>query len=82
MFDDRRLIFIGFSDGQGSAELNQQLALERARAIREAVVLAAETLDDERVTLDVAAFGEAMPMACDEVDWGRKINRRVEVWVE
>jgi len=31
--------------------------------------------------LDVDAFGETMPMACDDSDWGRQVNRRVEVWV-
>jgi phosphate transport system substrate-binding protein len=29
----------------------------------------------------VDAFGEAMPMACDDTAWGRQVNRRVEVWV-
>jgi phosphate transport system substrate-binding protein len=29
----------------------------------------------------VAAFGEALPMACDETPAGRRLNRRVEVWI-
>jgi phosphate transport system substrate-binding protein len=29
----------------------------------------------------VEAFGEALPMACDETAAGRRLNRRVEVWV-
>ena len=28
------------------------------------------------------AFGEAMPMACDDTVWGRGANRRVEVWLD
>ena len=42
---------------------------------------AAVTANLERVDLGVDAFGEAMPMACDDSDWGRQVNRRVEVWV-
>ena len=30
---------------------------------------------------EVLGFGEALPMACDQVAWGQRINRRVEVWV-
>ena len=47
-----------------------------------AVLDAAETFDPERVVIEAEAFGEALPMACDDTDWGRRINRRVEVWVE
>ena len=34
-----------------------------------------------RVAMRAEAFGEAMPMACDDTGWGRQVNRRVEVWV-
>lgn len=80
-FDTRRLLFVGFSDGQGPAGPNRDIALRRAEAVRRAVQQAAETADLARVTLDVDAFGEAMPMACDDSSWGRQANRRVEVWV-
>lgn len=59
-----------------------QLALDRAQAVRDAVAITARGLDAGRVTLDAIAFGEAMPMACDETAWGRGINRRVEVWID
>ncbi|WP_171042905.1 substrate-binding domain-containing protein [Maritimibacter alexandrii] len=81
-FDGRRLTFVGFSDGQGAAALNLRLAARRADAVRRAVLDAAETFDPERVVIEAEAFGEALPMACDDTDWGRRINRRVEVWVE
>jgi len=45
------------------------------------VVRAAETANLERIKLELEAFGEAMPMACDDTAWGRQVNRRVEVWV-
>ena len=79
--DGRELIFAGFSDGEGSAEANRALARDRAIAVRDAVQLAAPAADLGRVGFRIAAFGEALPMACDDTDWGRQVNRRVEVWL-
>ena len=81
LYDERRLVFVGFSDSEGSAEVNARISKRRAEAVRQAVVDAAETDDLSRVSLEAEAFGEAMPMACDETSWGRQVNRRVEVWV-
>ncbi|WP_245904246.1 phosphate ABC transporter substrate-binding/OmpA family protein [Roseicyclus mahoneyensis] len=81
-FDGRRLVFVGFSDGEGQAELNLRLSLRRAETVRNAIQAAAEAAEPDRVTLDIDAFGEAMPMACEDSDWGRAVNRRVEVWLE
>lgn len=80
-YDGREILFVGFSDGAGPAASNLTIASKRAEAVRIAVELAAETADLDRVTLDSDAFGEAMPMACDDTKWGREVNRRVEVWV-
>lgn len=82
VYDARRLMFVGFSDGDGPANINQQIAEKRAEAVREAVTAMAETLPEGRVTIETAAFGEAMPMACDDTQWGAQVNRRVEVWVD
>ena len=80
--DARRLVFVGFSDGEGPATANREIALKRATAVKEAVLAAAETANPERLNLEVMAFGEAMPMACDDSAWGRQVNRRVEIWVQ
>ncbi|WP_436398355.1 phosphate ABC transporter substrate-binding/OmpA family protein [Roseobacter sp. S98] len=80
-YDSGELLFVGFSDGNGPALANQSISLRRAEAVRRAVLDAAETFDRDRTILEVDAFGEAMPVACDSSDWGRLINRRVEVWV-
>jgi phosphate transport system substrate-binding protein len=80
-FDGRTLLFAGFSDSAGSAQINARLAQRRAedgaggRARRDRQRRA-------RVTLRAEAFGEALPMACEDTDWGSAVNRRVEVWVE
>ncbi len=80
--DARKLTFIGFSDGDGPAAANARIARLRAQTVRNAVLAAVETAIPDSIELEVDAFGEAMPMACDDTDWGRKVNRRVEVWVQ
>lgn len=74
------LTFVGFSDGMGPAAANKRLSLRRAASVRKAVQQEAATADQARISLKVKGFGEAMPMACDDTDWGRQVNRRVEVW--
>lgn len=75
------LILAGFSDGQGGAAANRELSRRRAEAVAEA--LAAAIPDGGTGDLEIVAegFGEALPVACDEDAWGRRINRRVEVWL-
>lgn len=80
-YDGRKLMFIGFSDGDGPATTNRMIAERRAEAVRQAVMSAAETADFSQVEIATDAFGEAMPMACDDSAWGAQVNRRVEVWV-
>lgn len=82
-YDGHRLTFVGFSDGQGAAAANLRLSRKRAEAVAEAVRALLETpLSATRTEIGVDAFGEALPMACDDADWGRRVNRRVEVWLK
>ncbi len=81
MFDDRVLIFAGFGDGQGDSAQDRHSSERHARFIRDAVVSKVTAQDATRVRFETVGFGNAMPVACDEVDWGRSINRRVEVWL-
>ena len=78
-FDNHQIIFAGFSDGAGPKDGNLRLSERRARAVRRAV---AARVSDAAVDFEVAAFGELMPMACDDTPWGGRVNRRVEVWVK
>jgi phosphate transport system substrate-binding protein len=34
----------------------------------------------DTVQLQTEAFGEALPMGCDDTNWGQQTNRRVELW--
>lgn len=80
VFRDTAIVLAGFSDGSGAAAAN--LALSRTRA--DGIVTALQALAPElpaNAVPQVLAFGEAMPMACDETAAGRRLNRRVEVWL-
>lgn len=79
-FRGESLILAGFSDGSGAASANLALAQDRAAAVRAALSAAAPDLPADRLP-EVMAFGEALPMACDETAAGRRLNRRVELWL-
>ncbi len=81
-YDGRKLVFVGFSDGDGPADSNIRIAVRRAKTVRNSVLNAVETAVPDSVDISVEGFGEAMPMACDDTEWGRKVNRRVEVWFQ
>jgi phosphate transport system substrate-binding protein len=80
-FDGRRLIFAGFTDSAGNARANQRLSLQRARAAAEAFVAALGRPLDGRLSVESLGFGQAMPIACDDTELGRNLNRRVELWL-
>ena len=79
-FKDETLILAGFSDGSGAADANLALSRTRAETVWAALQAAAPGLGQDRLP-QVLAFGEALPMACDETGAGRRLNRRVELWL-
>lgn len=81
VFGERQLTFVGFSDGDGGAAANRKIALRRARVVEAAVLREASLFDPQRAGVFSKGYGEAMPMACDETEWGSKVNRRVEAWL-
>jgi phosphate transport system substrate-binding protein len=78
-FKGEDLLFAGFSDGTGAANVNLALSKDRAEAVRAALHAEAPDLTDAQLP-KTQAFGEALPMACDTTATGRRINRRVELW--
>ena len=79
VFGGYQLVLAGFSDGSGAANANRALSQTRAEGVLTG--LAAAGVADANLP-EVMAFGEAMPMACDETGAGRRLNRRVEVWLK
>jgi phosphate transport system substrate-binding protein len=78
---ERRVVLAGFSDSAGTVEKNITLSLERANAVKQALL---RKLGDPQYAklIDTRGFGPALPVACNESEAGRDKNRRVEVWLK
>lgn len=68
----------GHTDSLGSEAYNQGLSERRARAVREYLV--SQGIDAER--LSERGYGEAEPIADNDSEEGRELNRRVELRVQ
>lgn len=79
--DGHEIVLVGFSDSMGDAEVNRDLSQRRAEAVRGALDEAAPLRDEARVVLSAEGLGILLPVACNDAEWGRAINRRVEVWL-
>jgi phosphate transport system substrate-binding protein len=80
VFRNEELILAGFSDGSGAATTNLDLSRSRAESVLGALKVLAPSVPESELP-HVEAFGEALPMACDETAAGRRLNRRVELWL-
>ncbi len=65
----------GFTDAQGSAGSNKELAQQRADAVKN--WLQNNGIDASRISVN--AIGEAQPVATNSTEAGRQQNRRVEI---
>jgi outer membrane protein OmpA-like peptidoglycan-associated protein len=74
---DRRLSIqvIGHTDGQGSESSNMALSERRAQRVVDRL----SGLGVDRARLRVRGLGESMPVASNDSEEGRALNRRVEI---
>lgn len=73
-----RLIVEGHTDNIGTPQVNEELSNERAKAVWQE--LAKEvTINDERVS--IRGHGEKRPVADNETEDGRALNRRVDILI-
>ena len=74
------ILFVGFTDSVGRFDSNLNLAERRAAQVAAEVAgTAGNRLNG--LNLSSIGYGEVAPSGCNETDQGRRINRRVEVWI-
>lgn len=75
----KTVILAGFSDAVGGFATNVQLSALRVGAVRIALGIGPKGLPGALV--QEQAYGPLAPVACNDTDGGRALNRRVEVWL-
>ena len=75
------VLFVGFTDDVGAFDSNRVLSEDRAS---QALAAFEEFLGDQKAEFGLGSvgYGEIAPSGCNVSDEGRRINRRVEVWVK
>jgi len=65
----------GHTDSTGSEQYNLELAARRAVAVKDLIVQKGV----DRTGVETVTFGESRPVATNETEAGRQMNRRVEI---
>ena len=76
-YPDVTVALAGHTDAKGSEAYNQRLSESRAQAVR--AYLADRGIEPGRMT--AAGFGESQPVADNDTEEGRELNRRTELTV-
>ena len=74
-YPERKLVVEGFTDATGGDAYNMELSERRAESVRNALV--GMGVDASRVVS--RGYGKGYPVATNETQAGRQLNRRVEV---
>ncbi|MDQ6959696.1 MAG: OmpA family protein, partial [Mariprofundaceae bacterium] len=77
-YPDRKIIIEGHTDNQGDARANQKLSLKRAEVVRD--FLTAAGMSGGR--LKALGYGEVRPIASNDYDRGRAMNRRIDIVIQ
>lgn len=81
MPEGTKVTMVGFTDDVGAFESNRKLSEQRARSVVDELrAWAGDRLTG--IEFAAAGFGEIAPSACNSTEYGRGINRRVEVWID
>lgn len=71
----KRVQLFGFSDSEGDKSQNTELSLRRAKVVEQHLVARGI------YPLVARGMGEQAPLASSNTEEGRRMNRRVEVWI-
>ncbi len=74
-YEERQVLVEGFTDSTGARDYNMGLSERRAVSVRDALV--ERGVDEQRIR--TRGYGPDYPVATNETQAGRQLNRRVEV---
>jgi outer membrane protein OmpA-like peptidoglycan-associated protein len=75
-FGEPDVVIEGHTDSTGSPELNEHLSQQRADSVRD-YLIANEILSADKIV--AIGYGSKRPLASNETEEGRAINRRIDV---
>lgn len=75
-----KVMVVGFTDSVGSFGNNHALSLRRASQVMDELKVRAGGRV-ANVDFDLTGFSELAPAACNTNENGKRINRRVEIWI-
>ncbi|PIP01851.1 MAG: hypothetical protein COW18_08575 [Zetaproteobacteria bacterium CG12_big_fil_rev_8_21_14_0_65_54_13] len=78
IYPERVIRIEGHTDNQGDVKGNQRLSLKRAESVRDFLISAGA----DASSLKALGYGEVRPVASNEFDRGREMNRRIDVVIE
>ncbi len=76
-YPEDKLMVIGYTDSVGADDYNQRLSLQRAQAVRLAMVARGVPAS----SIEPVGMGEASPIGDNSTEAGRAMNRRVELQI-
>ncbi|GMR00351.1 MAG: hypothetical protein BMS9Abin18_1194 [Zetaproteobacteria bacterium] len=77
-YPDRKITIEGHTDNKGDAKANQKLSLKRAEVVRD--FLTAAGMSSGR--LKALGYGEVRPVASNDYERGRAMNRRIDIIIQ
>ncbi len=80
-YQNKELLLIGFTDSVGNGSANRSLSERRAIQVRNALFESVPQGSFGYLPIRTMGYGEISPLNCNETENGRRINRRVEVWL-
>jgi outer membrane protein OmpA-like peptidoglycan-associated protein len=75
---ERHIAVEGFTDGMGPKDSSERLSERRAQAVKFALVQRGV----EAHRIDARGYGPSFPVASNETETGRQLNRRVEIVID
>ncbi|MDX8377118.1 MAG: OmpA family protein [Mariprofundales bacterium] len=74
IYNERQIDIEGHTDSQGDVRMNQKMSLNRAESVRDFLIAAGS----DASSLRALGYGEVRPIASNDFEKGRAMNRRID----